>query len=136
MKKYKNAIIVIALVFCGILGWRYYEEQKMLHLHHTYEVSLAKALKNSYKDIEEIHFDNPYYSDKSGSWGTDVVLVFSDGIKIEYRTYHSMHETTNHSPSVGGKHASEIIDSLDSRVGKTTSVVKVYYSNKQTEEIK
>ena len=48
--------------------------------NREYEISLVKALKNSYAGIEEIHISNPSYADiPSKSWEADVKFVFSDG---------------------------------------------------------
>lgn len=136
MKQHKNVIIAIGLIFCAFLAYHFYQEQKMNHLHHTYETSLAKALKNSYKDIEEIHFSKPHYSDKPGSWSTEVTLTFTDGTKIEYQATHRLSSTINRSSSVGGKNDKKYSDKLRSKFGKTVKVIKVYYSNEQTEEMK
>ena len=99
-----------------------------------YEVSLVKALKNSYEGIEEIYISNPSYTSiPSEAWGADVKLKFFDGTlkehvlafdknvkKIRIGVYNNEDEEFQHF--------------LESRRGLTKSKVKVRYSDGSEEE--
>lgn len=100
------------------------EEQR----NREYEVSLVKALKNSYRDLEEIRITNPDYTDKPANWHCVVILTFSDGKKIEFGTsYDLIHEEF----SKGGvmRQANGNWDYLLSTQGETRKNIKVTYSN-------
>ena len=59
---------------------------------------------------------------------------FSDKVKIEYRVGHSLNDVENYNGFVNGKTNKEINDQweiLSSHKGKTTSLVTIYYSDKE-----
>lgn len=96
--------------------------------NREYEVSLVKALKNSYRDIEEIGISNPEYSAKPENWHCVVSLTFSDGKTIEFGTsYDLIHEEF----SKGGimRQANGYWEYLMSKQGETGQQIKVTYSN-------
>ena len=102
--------------------------------NREYEVSLVNALKNSYEGIEEIKISNPEYTSPPGDWSCDVNILFSDKVKIEYRVGHSLNDVENYNGFVNGKTNKEINDQweiLNSHKGKTTSLVTIYYSDKE-----
>ena len=102
--------------------------------NREYEVSLVNALKNSYDGIEEIKISNPEYTTPPGDWSCDVNILFSDKVKIEYRVGHSLNDVENYNGFVNGKTNKEINDQweiLNSHKGKTTSLVTIYYSDKE-----
>ena len=104
------------------------------HRNREYEVSLVNALKNSYQGIEEIKISNPEYTTPPGDWSCDVNILFSDKVKIEYRVGHSLNDVENYNGFVNGKTNKEINDQweiLNSHKGKTTSLVTIYYSDKE-----
>ena len=84
------SIVGIALVILG--GMQMFrlktEEERR---NREYEVSLVKALKNSYEGIEEIEITEPYYTDKPGSWSCDVKIQFNNGEKIIYGINHKLY---------------------------------------------
>ena len=68
MKK-RILISVLGVMLSGFLIFgaiSYFNHQTELKCDREYETSLAKTLKNSYKDIKEIQFSNPSYSEKPG----------------------------------------------------------------------
>lgn len=104
------------------------------HRNREYEVSLVNALKNSYEGIEEIKISNPEYTTPPGDWSCDVNILFSDKVKIEYRVGHSLNDVENYNGFVNGKTNKKINDQweiLNSHKGKTTSLVTIYYSDKE-----
>ena len=95
-----------------------------------YEISLAKALKNSYRDLKEIRLTNPYFISPPGDWSCDVELTFVDGTNISYRLSHDLEYEKNYAASFGGPDADEQLDLLNSYRGITEKKVTVYYSDK------
>ena len=136
-KSYKPLFIVLLLatiaaggVFMFSMLGKSHEERR----NREYEVSLVNALKNSYEGIEEIKISNPEYTTPPGDWSCDVNILFSDKVKIEYRVGHSLNEVENYNGFVNGKTNKEINDQweiLNSHKGKTTSLVTIYYSDKE-----
>ena len=136
-KSYKPLFIVFLLatitaggVFIFSMLGKSQEERR----NREYEVSLVNALKNSYEGIEEIKISNPNYTNPPGSWSCDVNILFSDKVKIEYRVGHSLNDVENYNGFVNGKTNKEINDQweiLNSHKGKTTSLVTIYYSDKE-----
>lgn len=100
------------------------EEQR----NREYEVSLVKALKNSYRDLEEIRITSPEYSDKPDNWHCVVRLTFLDGKKIEFGTSYDL---THQEFSKGGvmRQANGNWEYLLSTQGETGKNIKVTYSN-------
>ena len=136
-KSYKPLFIVLLLatiaaggVFMFSMLGKSHEERR----NREYEVSLVNALKNSYEGIEEIKISNPEYTTPPGDWSCDVNILFSDKVKIEYRVGHSLNDIENYNGFVNGKTNKEINDQweiLNSHKGKTTSLVTIYYSDKE-----
>ena len=136
-KSYKPLFIVLLLatitagsVFMFSMLGKSQEERR----NREYEVSLVNALKNSYQGIEEIKISNPEYTTPPGDWSCDVNILFSDKVKLEYRVGHSLNDVENYNGFVNGKTNKEINDQweiLNSHKGKTTSLVTIYYSDKE-----
>ncbi|MBF0776867.1 hypothetical protein IR108_08940 [Streptococcus sp. 19428wD3_AN2] len=93
--------------------------------NRKYEVSLVKALKNSYRDIEKIQISSPDYSVPPGNWSCTVMLTFQDHTIVEYRIGHTLSDKTNKSATA----KREVLDILNYYDGVTTSDVRVIYSN-------
>ena len=136
-KSYKPLFIVLLFVFItlgGVFMFRLLGKSQEEHRNREYEVSLVNALKNSYEGIEEIKISNPEYTTPPGDWSCDVNILFSDKVKIEYRVGHSLNDVENYNGFVNGKTNKEINDQweiLNSHKGKTTSLVTIYYSDKE-----
>ena len=74
-------IITVGVIYMFTLNKKSEEERR----NREYEVSLVKALKNSYEGIEEIYISNPSYTSiPSEAWGADVKLKFFDGTLKEH----------------------------------------------------
>lgn len=97
--------------------------------NREYEVSLVKALKNSYRDIEEIKISNPSYSNKPGNWSCTVYLLFSDGQSVEYGMSHRLTAVINKSVT---DHPDKI-RILEQYYGTTEGMILVTYSNNDKE---
>ena len=136
-KSYKPLFIVFLLATItagGVFMFSMLGKSQEEHRNREYEVSLVNALKNSYEGIEEIKISNPEYTTPPGDWSCDVNILFSDKVKIEYRVGHSLNEVENYNGFVNGKTNKEINDQweiLNSHKGKTTSLVTIYYSDKE-----
>ena len=136
-KSYKPLFIVLLFVFIslgGVFMFRLLGKSQEERRNREYEVSLVNALKNSYEGIEEIKISNPEYTTPPGDWSCDVDILFSDKVKIEYRVGHSLNDVENYNGFVNGKTNKEINDQweiLSSHKGKTTSLVTIYYSDKE-----
>jgi len=136
-KSYKPLFIVLLFVFItlgGVFMFRLLGKSQEERRNREYEVSLVNALKNSYEGIEEIKISNPEYTTPPGDWSCDVNILFSDKVKIEYRVGHSLNDVENYNGFVNGKTNKEINDQweiLSSHKGKTTSLVTIYYSDKE-----
>ena len=136
-KSHKRLLIVLLLVaitaggvfMFSMLG-KYQEE----HRNREYEVSLVNASMNSYEGIEEIKIMNPDYTNPPGSWSCDVEIKFKDERKIKYGIGYSLdtEEITDASLEWEGR-----IDDrqfLNENKGKTTSKIRVTYSDNDEEE--
>ena len=136
-KSYKTLFIVLLLATItagGVFMFNMLGKSQEERRNREYEVSLVNALKNSYEGIEEIKISNPEYTSPPGDWSCDVNILFSDKVKIEYRVGHSLNDVENYNGFVNGKTNKEINDQweiLNSHKGKTTSLVTIYYSNKE-----
>ena len=136
-KSYKPLFIVFLLATItagGVFMFRLLGKSQEERRNREYEVSLVNALKNSYEGIEEIKISNPEYTTPPGDWSCDVDILFSDKVKIEYRVGHSLNDIENYNGFVNGKTNKEINDQweiLNSHKGKTTSLVTIYYSDKE-----
>ena len=136
-KSYKPLFIVLLFIFItlgGVFMFSMLGKSQEERRNREYEVSLVNALKNSYEGIEEIKISNPEYTTPPGDWSCDVNILFSDKVKIEYRVGHSLNDVENYNGFVNGKTNKEINDQweiLNSHKGKTTSLVTIYYSDKE-----
>ena len=89
------SIISVALLAIGgfqMLLFKTGEERR----NREYEMSLVKALKNSYAGIEEIKITNPNYTSPPGDWSCDIEIKFKDGKKITYGIYHYLNDKQNY----------------------------------------
>lgn len=130
------SIVGIALVILG--GMQMFrlktEEERR---NREYEVSLVKALKNSYTGIEEVKITNPNFTEILESWSCDVDIRFKDGEKIVYGINHRLEFSENYEGVMKGKINEEINkgwQKLRNKRGVTLSRVKVIYSNGEEEE--
>ena len=114
------------LIFCAV---SYFNYQTELKRNREYEMCLAKALKNSYKDIKEIQFSDPSYSDKPGGWSVSSKLIFKDGQVIYYGTSHLLKDTTAYGGIIESGNLKKEKQYLDTHHGVTTSKIIVHYSN-------
>ena len=136
-KSYKPLFIVLLLATItagGVFMFSMLGKSQEERRNREYEVSLVNALKNSYQGIEKIKISNPEYTTPPGDWSCDVDILFSDKVKIEYRVGHSLNDVENYNGFVNGKTNKEINDQweiLNSHKGKTTSLVTIYYSDKE-----
>ncbi|MBF0819214.1 hypothetical protein [Streptococcus acidominimus] len=101
------------------------QKNKEAERNRKYEVSLVKALKNSYRDLGEIKISSPDYSVPPGDWSCTVQLSFSDGLVMRYGMSHSLSNTINRSAVVTMAESNILV----SRYGKTESDVKVIFSD-------
>ena len=115
------AVIVTGGIFMSSLNEKSKEERR----NREYEVSLVKALKNSYEGIEEIEITDPDFTDMIGSWSCDVAIRFSDKQSIKYRIGHALEDSQNYNGSV----TNEQDKFLNEKKGETVADVVVYYSN-------
>ena len=129
-KSYKPLfILLLATITAGgvfmfsMLG-KHQEERR----NREYEVSLVNALKNSYQGIEEIKISNPAYTSPPGSWSCDVEIKFKDERTLSYGINHHLNYKTNYS---GRQKTNEDWQYLETHKGKTTSLVTIYYSDKE-----
>ena len=119
------AIITVGGVFMFSMLGKSQEERR----NREYEVSLVKALKNSYEGIEEITITNPSYSSiPSDAWGADVKLKFFDGTSKEHVLAFDINSNKIRI-GVYNNEDEEFQHFLNSRRGSTKSKVKVKYSN-------
>ena len=136
-KSYKPLFIVLLLATItagGVFMFNMLGKSQEERRNREYEVSLVNALKNSYQGIEKIKISNPEYTTPPGDWSCDVNILFSDKVKLEYRVGHSLNDVENYNGFVNGKTNKEINDQweiLNSHKGKTTSLVTIYYSDKE-----
>ena len=136
-KSYKPLFIVLLLATItagGVFMFSLFEKSQEERRNREYEVSLVNALKNSYQGIEEIKISNPEYTNPPGDWSCDVEILFTDKNKIEFRIGHSLNDVENYNGFVNRKTNKEINDQweiLNSHKGKTTSLVTIYYSDKE-----
>ncbi len=80
-KSYKPLFIVLLLAIVttgGVFIFSMLGKSQEERRNREYEVSLVKALKNSYQGIEEIKIMNPDYTTPPGSWSCDVEIKFKD----------------------------------------------------------
>ncbi|MCD1277938.1 hypothetical protein [Streptococcus sinensis] len=139
-KDRKSLLIVLLLAITtsgGILLFSMLGKFKEERRNREYEVSLVKALKNSYEGIEEVKITNPNFTEILESWSCDVDIRFKDGEKIVYGINHRLEFSENYEGVMKGKINEEINkgwQKLRNKRGVTLSRVKVIYSNGEEEE--
>jgi len=139
-KSYKPLFIALVLATItagGVFMFSMLGKSQEERRNREYEVSLVNTLKNSYQGIEEIKISNPEYTNPPGDWSCDVEILFTDKNKIEIRIGHSLNDVENYNGFVNRKTNKEINDQweiLNSHKGKTTSLVTIYYSDKERGE--
>lgn len=135
MKFNKKFIISLIIILGGIImafTINGIKEQQKEDLNRKYEISLVKALKNSYGDIREIKISNPFYTKIPGSWSCDVEIQFYGGETVSYGLNHDLESETNLDGVMKGE-TNEKIDEewekLHKHVGKTEKDIIVHYSD-------
>ncbi|KGM37202.1 hypothetical protein [Streptococcus sinensis] len=140
-KDRKSLLIVLLLAITtsgGILLFSMLGKFKEERRNREYEVSLVKALKNSYEGIEEVKITNPNFTEILESWSCDVDIRFKDGEKIVYGINHRLEFSENYEGVMKGKTDEEIDqqwERLQSHRGKTSSKILVIYSNSERGEV-
>ena len=130
-KSYKPLFIVLLLATItagGIFMFSMLGKSQEERRNREYEVSLVNALKNSYEGIEEIKISNPEYTSPPGSWSCDVEIKFNDERTLSYGINHHLNYKTNYG---GRQETNEDWQYLETHKGKTTSLVTIYYSDKE-----
>ncbi|HGC9471940.1 TPA: hypothetical protein ACG56Y_001206 [Streptococcus agalactiae] len=105
-KSSKIILLIVALLLLIFSGGFYMKEQQRkeeLKRNREYEVSLVKALKNSYSDIKEIQISNPITTTIPGDWRSTVKIIFSDNDEITYCITHNKDDEINRSGSINEK---------------------------------
>ena len=139
-KRYIRLLIILLLVAItagAIFMFRLLGKSQEERRNREYEVSLVKALKNSYQGIKEIKIMDPYYNDKPGSWSCDISVEFNDSQTITYGINHRLTYKENHDGLMKGNTNEEIDQQwsiLQKHIGKTDSTILVRYSNGETGE--
>ncbi|WP_270991370.1 hypothetical protein [Streptococcus agalactiae] len=107
MKKSTQIILLIVALFILVFSGGFYmkEQQRKEELkrNREYEVSLVKALKNSYENIEEIKITHPVSTEIPGDWHCTVKISFNE----------------------------KNMNFFDSRIGKTKKTIKIIFSDGQ-----
>ncbi|AFV71700.2 hypothetical protein SaSA201_0300 [Streptococcus agalactiae] len=131
MKKSTQIILLIValliLVFSGSFYMKEQQRKEELKRNREYEVSLVKALKNSYENIEEIKITHPVSTEMPGDWNCTVRILFNDKKSIKYSLTHNKDSKKNYSGSLNETE----MDFLEDRTGTTHNTVKVIFSNGQ-----
>ena len=136
-KNYKRLLIVLLFAIItagGVFMFSMLGKSQEERRNREYEVSLVNALKNSYEGIEEIKIMNPDYINPPGSWSCDVEIKFKDERKIKYGIGYSLdtEEITDASLEWEGRIKDRQF--LNENKGKTTSKIRVTYSDNDEEE--
>ena len=131
-KSHKSLLMVLLLVAItagGVFMFSMLGKSQEERRNREYEVSLVNALKNSYDGIEEIKIMNPDYTNPPGSWSCDVEIKFKDERKIKYGIGYSLdtEEITDASLEWEGRIKDRQF--LNENKGKTTSKIRVTYSD-------
>ncbi|MGT2950950.1 hypothetical protein BU202_06605 [Streptococcus cuniculi] len=125
----KKKLLILIVVIGGLLmALRLngeIQKQKEEQRNREYEVSLVKALKNTYRDIEEIRMSSPVYAKPPGDWSCYVEIEFSDEEKVGYHLGHSLTDERNGSAVAHPN----VVDILDNYYGITHQQVRVIFSN-------
>lgn len=128
MKNRKWTIIIALIAIVGgiIMFQQYQRHQEELKRNREYEVSLVNALKNSYRDLEEIDIlSSRFLPEKPGGWRARIRLTFTDGVTVEYGVNHSLEEKVNRM----GDGSDFIFEKLSAHFGQTEGNIKVIYSD-------
>ena len=131
-KSHKWLLIVVSLAIItagGVFMFSMLEKSKEERRNREYEVSLVNALKNSYEGIEEIKIMNPDYTNPPGSWSCDVEIKFKDERKIKYGIGYSLDTEEITDASLEWEGRIEDRQFLNENKGKTTSKIRVTYSD-------
>ena len=131
-KSHKWLLIVVSLAIItagGVFMFSMLGKSQEERRNREYEVSLVNALKNSYDGIKEIKIMNPDYTNPPGSWSCDVEIKFKDERKIKYGIGYSLdtEEITDASLEWEGRIKDKQF--LNENKGKTTSKIRVTYSD-------
>ena len=131
-KIHKRLLIVLLLATIavgGVFMFNMLGKSQEERRNREYEVSLVNALKNSYQGIEEIKIMNPDYTNPPGAWSCDVEIKFKDERKIKYGIGYSLdtEEITDASLEWEGRIKDRQF--LNENKGKTTSKIRVTYSD-------
>ena len=128
-KSYKPLFIVLLLATIavgGVFMFNMLGKSQEERRNREYEVSLVKALKNSYQGIEEIKIMNPDYTTPPGSWSCDVEIKFNDERTLSYEINHHLNYKTNYG---GRQETNEDWQYLETHKGKTLKSVQITYSD-------
>lgn len=137
LKDRKSLLIVLLLAITtsgGILLFSMLGKFKEERRNREYEVSLVKALKNSYEGIEEIKITNPDYTYPPGSWSCDIELLFKNKKKIKYGVGYSIESEEITDASLEWENRVTDRQFLNEQKGQTASKVRVVYSDCDKEE--
>ena len=131
-KSSKRLLIVLLLATItagGLFMFSMLGKSQEERRNREYEVSLVNALKNSYQGIKEIKISNPNYTSPPGSWSCDIEIKFKDERKIKYGIGYSLdtEEITDASLEWEGRIKDRQF--LNENKGKTTSKIRVTYSD-------
>ena len=131
-KSHKRLLIVVSLAIItagGVFMFSMLGKSQEERRNREYEVSLVNALKNSYEGIEEIKIMNPDYTNPPGSWSCDVEIKFKDERKIKYGIGYSLDTEEIADASLEWEGRIEDRQFLNENKGKTTSKIRVTYSD-------
>ena len=131
-KSHKRLLIVLLLATItagAIFMFSMLGKSQEEHRNREYEVSLVKALKNSYEGIEEIKISNPEYTSPPGSWSCDVEIKFKHEEKIKYGVGYSLDTEEITDASLEWEDRLKDRQFLNENKGKTTSKIRVTYSD-------
>ena len=134
-KRYIRLLIVLLLVAItagAIFMFRLLGKSQEERRNREYEVSLVKALKNSYQGIEEIKIMNPDYTTPPGSWSCDIEIKFNDERTLSYEINHHLNYKTNYG---GRQETNEDWEYLETHKGQTLKSVKITYSDSEQGEL-
>ncbi|MBF0775491.1 hypothetical protein BVE84_03745 [Streptococcus azizii] len=129
MKKRVSILILMISILGGLVmvfslnGER--QESAEEKRNREYEVSLVKALKNTYRDIEEIRISSPVYSNPPGDWSCYVEIDFLDEKTVGYHIGHSLGYKRNGSAIAHP----DVVAILDRYYGMTHQQIRVRFSN-------
>ena len=128
-KRLLIALLLVPITTGGVFMFSMLGKSQEERRNREYEVSLVNALKNSYDGIEEIKIMNPDYTNPPGSWSCDVEIKFKDERKIKYGIGYSLdtEEITDASLEWEGRIKDRQF--LNENKGKTTSKIRVTYSD-------